>query len=124
MITTVNYDEDKGTVCVKVCGVDTFVCIDKVRYVDTYKNYIIYHLSDRTQIKERKPLYKFAEENPCRLLMQVNKGCIVNLKFVETVRNRRVWLSSGENFGIRRGWEKDIKQRHFAYKIEAGKNGL
>lgn len=55
--------------------------------------------------------------------MQVNKGCIVNLKFVETVRNRRVWLSSGENFGIRRGREKEIKQRFFEYKIEAGKTG-
>ncbi len=47
----------------------------------------------------------------------------MNLKFVETVRNRRVWLSSGENFGIRRGREKEIKQRFFEYKIEAGKTG-
>lgn len=124
MITTVRYDEDKNLAYVKISGEDTYVCVDKIRYIDTYKNYIIYHLSEGTQIKERKPLYKFAEENSCGLLLQVNKGCIVNLKFVETVRNRRVWLSSGENFGIRRGWEKEIKQRFFAYKIEAGRNGL
>lgn len=124
MITTVNYDEDKGTVCVKVCGVDTFVCIDKIRYVDTYKNYIICHLNDGTQVRERKALYQFAKENSCGVLLQINKGCIVNLKYVHAIKNRRVLLCSGENFGMMRGREREIKQRYFAYKMKTGENGM
>ncbi|MCM1466506.1 MAG: LytTR family transcriptional regulator DNA-binding domain-containing protein [Alistipes sp.] len=103
---------------VKVDNENVTIKVEKIRYIDTCQNYIVYHLTNNSRITQRKTIKSFMEQNPCESLLKVNAGCIVNMRYVLKIKNRRIYLTSGEDFGIGRSIEKEIKRKFVRYKLE------
>ncbi len=112
-------DESLQIIHVKADNEDIILKADRIVYIDTYQNYIVYHLINSHQMKQRKTLKHFMEQNRCKSLLKINAGCVVNMKYIQEIKNRRIFLSSGETFGIGRNIEKEIKKKYVIYRLES-----
>lgn len=80
------------------------------------KNEIKFHLKNGQELSLRGTLKEFVKANIYSELVQINSGCVVNLNYVVQVKDRKIYLKTGDFFGIKRGSERRIKNEYIVFK--------
>lgn len=91
------------------------VCFEKInceKIVYIYKdgkNAVIKHISG--EYKERKTLEEIEKNIHMKELISINRGCLVNIQHIRSIKNNLVTVDTGENLYISRAKISKVKQQ-------------
>lgn len=75
-------------------------------------HYLVLTLSDNTQLRIRMPLNKFIDETKkFEELIQINRGIIINIDYLEKIDNSNCHLKNGSIFPIKVREKKNIENK-------------
>lgn len=76
--------------------------LEKVMYIDSQKNYLIFYMHSGETYKTRMTVKQLMTNINTLMFYRINAGCVINLRYLQKVEKRRVYLDGGMNFSIGR----------------------
>ena len=84
--------------------------INEIRMIDTYKHNVIVSV-DKRDVTIRDRLSRFEDGLAQDDFVKVNRGCMVNLKFIIKNENGNVTLLGGKNIVVSRSKSKEVNEK-------------
>lgn len=95
------------------------VAAAEILYIEKYKNYLIYHMSDR-QFRERGTLQQAKEALGELPFSECTSGCLINLDYVECIGKETVLLE-GRELPLSRRMRKQFTREYMDYMGGVGR---
>lgn len=90
------------------------VSADKIYFIEKEEDYLVYHTSSG-EFKERGTIYRLEEQLDKTLFSKGNKGCLINLMHVQSIRGDIVYLPEKNAVPLSRGQKKQFISEYFRY---------
>jgi DNA-binding LytR/AlgR family response regulator len=87
------------------------ISLGRVKYIDTFGHNIIVKMSDKT-ISVRDKLSRIDKILTEQNFLKINRGCMINMQFIEEFINDNILVDDGENFKISRSRLENCKKQY------------
>lgn len=89
--------------------------IDEIRYLTKEKKYVVFYGKEGQIGRERITLEKIYEKLPHERFLAVNKGCIINMKHIISLKNEIVTLDNQVEHVISRSMARGVREEVARY---------
>lgn len=101
----------------KVEREDKKILLTKIVYLESLKNYIVFHTFDNDTIKLRssiKEVQSLLNDN----FVRISNGIIVNIEYIKAINSKNVTVANGISFIIGRSYKDNVIYRYNKYFLE------
>ena len=96
-------------------GKDSYqLLLDEIRIIDSYKHNVIVSI-ESNDITLRDKLSRFEDNLVENNFVKVNKGCLVNMKYIKKIESFMIVLLNGKNIVISRSKAKEVNETYKNY---------
>ncbi len=78
------------------------IYVEEIMYIESQRNYMIFYMQNGEVYKTRMTMKQFMLSIDNLMFYRINDGCVINLKYLQKIEKRRVYLTGGMNFSIGR----------------------
>lgn len=72
------------------------VCVSEILFINSDHNYVTIHLQDTKKIMMRSTMQEMLDRLPESLFVRINRGFIVNVKYITKVESEKVFIDNQE----------------------------
>lgn len=94
---------------------DGKIYISDICYITNEKNYVNIKMNNEKNIKIRKTFKSIYDELKSNLIVQINKGIMINIVYIKSINKNVIVLDNGEEQIISRNYISDFKEKYFNY---------
>lgn len=83
----------------------------EIIYIQKEKKYVVFHMRDGEQTRVRSALDEVEQKLPEKDFMKIDKGCIINLNYLESVKKMDCNMRGGMVLGVSQTRYRALKER-------------
>lgn len=84
-------------------------------YIQKEKKYVMFHMKNGEETRDRKTLDEVEQKLPEKDFMRIDKGCIINLNHLESVKKTDCYMLGGTVLGVSQTRCRALKERVAAF---------
>lgn len=100
---------------IQTAGMMERLPIDEIRYLTKEKKYVVFYGKEGQMSRERTTLEKVYEKLPHERFLYVNKGCIINMKHIISLKSEIVTLDNKAEHVISRLMARNVREEVVRY---------